>query len=152
MNDKFGTAGLEDRVAGGLFRAFAGIREAVDEPLWEHMNDVQKYLEASYFLSINPLPQLRHILPQFIWKFARCESLEQARKAVTQSDLIWRANRFVSDWSEWSEEEPADLVTATCTQPLGARRKIFLVGEGKPRDRAQELEFVKVCGGEPLKG
>jgi hypothetical protein len=150
MLKKFGAAGLGNNVVEELRRVLAGKPQKLDNSLWECMSDVQKYLVGCYFLSINALPQLRHTFPQFTWTFVRCKSLSQATRAVAQSDLIWRVNNFVSDWSDWSEEEPVDLVTATSTEPLSKRRKVFFAGDKKASEETtQELEFVKACGGKP---
>ncbi len=133
-----------------LFRILDG-RGGKYDSLYEEMDSIQKYLESCYFLTINPLPQLRRLLPQFLWRFDKCKSIDQAKGVVAQSDLIWRVNRWVSDWAE--EEKIGELeVNFVTANPINSlrRRKTFFAGDKKASEQTTpELEFVKACGGEP---
>lgn len=146
------TFGVSDtKFYHGLLYNILDGRVGKHDSLYEEMDNIQKYLESCYFLSINPLPQLRRILPQFLWRFDRCESIGRVKELVEQSDLIWRVNCWVTDWSEEEErgELEVDLVTANPVNSM-RRRKIFFAGDKKASEKTTpQIEFVRACGGEP---
>ena len=76
-----------------LFEVFDSCEEKRGIDLGMGMEFIQDYLKSCYFLSINPLPELRRILPQFEWSFFRSKEgapgVKETGDVVDRSDLIW---------------------------------------------------------------
>jgi len=109
-----------------LFEILNGQEEKAEEyrlNLPTAMEVIHDYLKSCYFLSINPLPELRRILPQFKWQFHRTEKggkgIPPAGDIVEESDLIWMMDGgFHGSFA---------LVTATSLDEK-PRRSIFFAG------------------------
>ncbi|HWB33775.1 MAG TPA: hypothetical protein VG753_00420, partial [Candidatus Paceibacterota bacterium] len=90
------------------------------------MEFIQDYLKSCYFLSINPLPELRRILPQFEWRFFRSTKggpgVKETGDVVDQSDLIWLI--------EGGFHTSFTIVTAT-RKEARPPKKMFFIGENK---------------------
>lgn len=106
------------------------------------MEYIQDYLDSCYFLSINPLSSLRHIFPQYEWRYHRLQNRKQALEVVAQSDFIWQGECFsVSDEDGWV------FCTATARSPREPL-KMFFGGTKKASQKVSSL--VKAI--ESLKG
>ena len=138
---KFGPSDEEASVCHAQLFETLEDSEDYDFSLIDVMGFIQEYLVSSYFLSINPLPQLRHILPQFTWRFVRCKGEKEACRLVSTSDLIWMSN-----W-KWHSSDEIDLVVASSTKK---GRRLFFAGEKNASEPTTEwIEFAKRCGAEP---
>jgi hypothetical protein len=153
MQDSKKNAALEHKVI------FEGLEQAEgnEESVVEMMSRINDYLYSSYFLAINPLPQLRNALPAYDWKFARPKSLREAREIVAKSDFIWRTDWFNSRWLDANSTEedinacfPAEFATATLLnkrEPL----QYFFAGEKRASEETtMDLRFITACGGDPV--
>jgi len=107
------------------------------------MEDIQGFLDYSYFLGINPLRGLRKILPQYQWRFYRMRNDERheghVKEVVSKSDYIWRI---------WYDEDEYQLVTATkLDRPMSERLKYFWAESGS---LTSQVSFVEEFGGNPV--
>ncbi len=106
--------GYEDKeMYEGFFRALEGEENPhiPEDDLHSVMEQIQNFLEACYMMGVNPLRELRKMLPQYHWQFHVSKDKGHIRKTVSNSDLIWRVN-WDKDMSEsWCDE--IELVTAT---------------------------------------
>ena len=103
--------------------------EAMETDQWEDegdtvhtvMEDVQGLLDYSYLLGINPLQNLRKILPQYQWRYYRLKNGGPhdgyIKEVVSKSDFIWRI---------WYDTDEVQLVTATKLDRID-RKKLFWV-------------------------
>jgi hypothetical protein len=109
-----------------LFEVFDRGEEKRGIDLGMGMEFIQDYLKSCYFLSINPLPELRRILPQFEWRFFRSEEgdrgVKQTGDVVNESDLVW----FI----EGGFHRPFTIVIATHKEAR-APKKMFFIGGNK---------------------
>ncbi|MFA6446182.1 MAG: hypothetical protein WCW14_02950 [Candidatus Paceibacterota bacterium] len=104
--------------------------KAGGETLESIMKRVQDYLDASYLLEINPLRNLRQMLPQYIWEYHELKDRTALLEIISLSDFIW-----MLDW-ERSLEFPVLLVTARRQVRIVAPLKYFWIGKGEEnRDR-----------------
>ena len=104
-----------------------------DEDRYDIMERIQEYLDACYFLSFNPLHQLRRAFPQYIWSYHQLETLREAQQKAQDADFIWRGNL-----SCLSELDGYELFLATQRVP---RRplKIFFAGSKNASESTTEL-------------
>ena len=109
-----------------LFEVFDSGEEKRGIDLGMGMEFIQDYLKSCYFLSINPLPELRRILPQFKWNFFRSAEggpgAKETGDLVDKSDLIWMI--------EGGFHRPFTVVTAT-RKEVRPPKKMFFIGENK---------------------
>lgn len=119
----------EDRQAlhATLFEVFDSGEEKGGIDLGMGMEFIQDYLHSCYFLSINPLPELRRILPQFEWSFFRSveggPGVKETGDVVDKSDLIWMIEGGGLHGS-------FTIVTATRTE-IRLPKKMFFIGGNK---------------------
>ncbi|MEI6659973.1 MAG: hypothetical protein WCK91_00950 [bacterium] len=109
------------------------------------MNQIQDVFEACYFLGMNPLSELRRILPFYRWTF-HCidyESDGKIRRVITTSDFIWRTN-----WA--NDDGDIQLVTATRNNRTEPLKFFWAGGESESRPDREMTDFVKEFGGEPV--
>lgn len=119
-----------------------------EETLCGIMEQIEDLLDACYFLGINPLRELRHMLPQYSWKFLSLKDRSLTTKTIANSDFIWRVN-WLEDMSE-SYSEKIELVTATKTS-RSKHFKLFFAGQKKKLEQStRELDFVRALGGDPV--
>jgi hypothetical protein len=117
------------------------------------MQWVSEYIYASYFMSINPLRNLRKVLPQYNWVFHEKLNYGAAARVARQSDFIWCSNAFgAEDPGIYSvREEGIELVTATLRQKREPLR-LFYAGEKKVSSGDKPTFLMKLaedCGAEP---
>jgi len=119
-----------------------------EETLCGIMEQINDLLHACYWLGINPLRELRHILPQYVWEYRELKNRSLVTKAIASSDFIWRVN-WLDDMPD-SYSEKIQLVTATKTdraEPL----KLFFAGQKRKLESStRELDFVHALGGDPV--
>lgn len=146
-------AALERRVI------FEGLEQAEgsQESVVEVMSSISDYLYSSYFLTINPLPQLRKALPAYTWNFARPKSLREAREIVSTADFVWRTDWFNSRWLDANSTEedfdacfPVEFATATLRDPRKPLRYFFAGDKPASSETTTDLRFVEACGGDPV--
>jgi len=153
MQDTQKAAALEHRVI------FEGLEQVngTEESVVEMMSRICDYLYGSYFLAINPLPQLRKALPAYIWNFVRPKSLRDAREIVSKADFIWRTDSFNSRWLDANSTEedfeacfPVEFATATLLNPREPLRYFFAGKKRATEETTSDLRFVVACGGDPV--
>ena len=136
----------------GFFEALEG-RENPHTPeddLHSVMEQIQNFLEACYMMGVNPLRELRKMLPQYNWQFHVSKDKGHIRRTVSNSDLIWRVN-WDKDMSEsWCDE--IEFVTATKPgRATSEWQSHFWAGvslDSYKRDRM--IAFVEVHDGSPV--
>ena len=139
---KFGYVGKEVQLR--FYGAMEGKKVPNGETLQSMMEDIQTLLDACYSLGINPLRELRKILPQYSWKYWVIKR-GLPRTTISQSDFIWNV-----DW--FGVHEEFHFVTATKLErrePL----KYFWAGDidtGNPRASTEHVDFVEALGGNPV--
>ncbi len=127
-----------------------------EESVVEVMSSINDYLYGSYFLAINPLPQLRKALQAYNWNFVRPKSLREAREIVSKADFIWRTDWFNSRWLDANSTEedfeacfPVEFATATLRSPREPLRHFFAGRKRTSEETTTDLRFVTACGGDP---
>lgn len=150
MKKKFGYESKE--MYAGFFEALEG-RENPHTPeddLHEVMGQIQEFLIACYWMGVNPLRELRKMLPQYQWQFHVSKDKGHIRKTVSGSDLIWRVNWDMDVRDSWAEE--IELVTATnLSRPASERPSHFWADvrlDSYKQERA--IAFVEVHDGCPV--
>jgi hypothetical protein len=148
--EKFGYESKE--MHAGFFEALEGRENpyASEEDLHEVMEQIQGFLTACYWIGVNPLRELRKILPQYEWKFHVLKDERRIRETVSDSDLIWRMNWEMDTDDIWADE--IELVTATnLSRPDSEQPSHFFI-DLKLKNHAQEyaIAFVKIHDGCPV--
>jgi hypothetical protein len=140
-----------------IFDGLEQINPSPADDIVEMMDRINDYLLSSYFLAINPLTQLRRILPQYEWKFVQPKNLRQARAVVSTADFVWRTDWFngpgLSSSSTAEDIErcfPAELAIATLLNRAEPLKHFFAGKKNKSAETTTELEFVSVCGGDAV--
>lgn len=133
-------------------RLFKALENGEDDDFFgitDGMEYIQDYLESSYYLSINPLRELRRILPQYEWRFIRCKDMSEAKRAVTESDFVWLVT---AAWmNPQNESESFDIVTARARVQTAERRKYCFGGKkNASADTTRVLQWIEQCGGDPV--
>ena len=131
-----------------LFDAMEGKNQELPwvEVLQSVMEDIQRLLDVSYSLGINPLNGLRKVLPQYQWRFYRIRNEERyeghVKEVVSKSDFVWRI---------WYDEDDFQLVTATkLDRAIDERQRNFWVGSNKAHCFVEEVAFAEEFGGTPV--
>ena len=136
-----------------LHALFYKVMEGYESPTEEEtlhgiMSQINELLSACYSLGINPLRELRRLLPQYAWEYRESKNRSLVTKTIASSDFIWRVN-WLDDMPE-SYSEKIQLVTATKTdrdEPF----KLFFAGEKKKLEPStRKLDFVSALGGDPV--
>jgi hypothetical protein len=150
MKKKYGYESKE--MYAGFFEALES-RENPHTPeddLHEVMKQIQEFLTACYWMGINPLRELRKMLPQYRWQFHVSKDKGHIRKTVSNSDLIWRVNWDMDMSDSWCEE--IEFVTATnLGRPASERPSHFWADvhlDSYKQDRM--IAFVEVHDGSPV--
>lgn len=156
------TGGRESRELHSLFYK---VMEGYEDPsaevtLHEILAHVQEFFLCNYLLGINPLRELRRMLPQYTWQYHRSKNRGEIGEAVSHSDFIWRLN-----WHDVDDPEEATeimLVTAvsrdtTTSSPDRPKfRSNFWSGVSTRRERykrtvlAERIKFIRGLRGIPV--
>ena len=121
-----------------------------DEDLHSVMQQIQEFLDVCYMIGINPLRELRKILPQYKWQFHTSKDKGYIRKTVSNSDFIWRVNWMQDERDSWSEK--IELVTAIGYHTIPTDRESNFYVEAKHDGEKQDrmIAFVEVHDGTPV--
>lgn len=145
--------GYEDKeMHEGFFKALEGEKNPYieEDDLHSVMEQIQEFLDACYMIGVNPLREMRKMLPQYTWQFHVSCDRNQTRKIVSNSDFIWRVNWMVDMPNEWSGK--VELVTATKPdRPRESRPSNFWVAAKFDGEKLKRnIAFVEVHDGSPV--
>ncbi|MDB5266633.1 MAG: hypothetical protein JWN89_448 [Parcubacteria group bacterium] len=144
----------DEKMHARFFRLLSDpdLEDEQDETMYDVMSQIQDLLNACYWLGINPLEELKRILPQYAWNYLRSKDLDLIRAEVAKSDLIWRVN--------WTEDgfkgigvraEEIQLVTAQLIGSFKVLEHLFFAGwQETAEESTPKLDFVRELGGEPI--
>ena len=119
-----------------------------EETLPGVMQQIEEFLESCYWLGINPLRELRQMLPQYSWEYRRSKDRGLITRTVASSDFIWRVNWLHDEKDSYSKE--IEVVTATKTD-RPERLKLFFAGEKKKLEQStRKIDFISALGGDPV--
>lgn len=134
-----------------FYKALEGHKDPQErEDLHSVMEQIQDFLDLCYMMGINPLRELRRMLPQYTWQFHTSKDKGYIRKTVSSSDFIWRVNWMEDMPEEWCEK--IEFVTATKPDRNPSKHPSYFYVEAKHDGEKQDrmIAFVEVHEGGPV--
>lgn len=121
-----------------------------EETLVGIMCQIQDFLNACYYLGVNPLRELRQILPQYTWKYVSLKNHNSIKEVVTKADFIWRVNWIDDGLSRYSDT--IQLVTATKSDRVEPNHSWFYGEEcvNLPETSNRQVDFIEAFDGNPV--